>query len=388
MKIAVAIPRYGKNVLGGAEAHGGAYAQKLQSLGHSVEIVTTCAESHYNWKNSLPEGVSIENGLPVRRFEVDPPHPNFAVYEWHIQRGVRIPYEAELEWVRSKGYSRGMIEYLQDADHDCVIFMPYVWAGTYFGVKSLGSKALVHLLLHDEPYARLRTTAEIVHGARALLFNSIPEWKLAQRLFGKLPTSSLGGMGFDDIPGTGMSGAAFRSRYKLEGAPLLLYAGRWERGKGVTELVRYVQLARRRRPRYKLALIGGGPDVTKRRSRGIVPIGFVPETVKHGAFDAADIFCQPSRNESLSIVLLEAWLHERPTLVSGHCAVTRYHVETSGGGLWYTSFPEFESAVEVLLEDRQRAEAMGKAGRRYVMDVYSWDAVLGRVSKILEEAFS
>jgi glycosyltransferase involved in cell wall biosynthesis len=387
VKIAVAVPRYGPHVLGGAEAHGAAYARKLQSLGHTVELVTTCAESHYEWANALPEGVSDEDGLQVRRFPVVPPHPNFGTYEWHIQKGLRVPYEVEIEWVRSKGYSPQMVEYLADADHDCVLFMPYLWAGTYFGVRTLGRKAVVHLLLHDEPYARLATTAEIVRDAKAILFNSIPEMRLAERLFDVLPPCGLGGMGFDDPTTAGASGDAFRSRYGLGKSPLLLYAGRWEAGKGVTELIRYIRLARARRPRYKLALIGAGPDGPKLRTKGVVPIGFVSDVEKHGAFRAADIFCQPSKNESLSIVLMEAWLHGTPALVNGYCAVTRYHADVSGGGLWYRSFGEFEAAVEVILEDHERAAAMGESGRRYVLDTYSWDAVLRRLSRALQEWF-
>lgn len=387
MKIAVAVPRYGRKVLGGAEAHGAAYARKLMELGHSVELVTTCAESHYSWENVLEEGVSNEDGLEIRRFPVLAPHPDFGIYEWHIQKGLRVPYEVEINWIRSKGHSPELVQYLADSDHDCVIFMPYLWAVTYFGVASVGSKAVVHLLLHDEPYARLSTTAEIVRSARAILFNSVPEKRLAERLFGDLPPSSLGGMGFDEPRAPGASGYAFRTRYGLGSAPILLYAGRWESGKGVTELVRYMKLMRRRRPRHKLVLIGGGPDGPRFRTPGIVPVGFVSETEKHAAFRAADIFCQPSKNESLSIVLMEAWLHGLPALVNGYCAVTRHHAKVSGGGLWYGSFGEFEAAVEVLLEDRDRSRRMGESGRRYVLETYSWDAVLDRVSRALEEWF-
>lgn len=385
MKIAIAVPRFGKDVLGGAEAHGAAYARKLAGLGHQVELVTTCAQDHATWRNHYPEGTEVHDGFTVRRFRTVDQHPAFGETERRIQRRLFVPYELELAWMSSKGHSPGLVEYLSDSSHDCVIFMPYLWAGTYFGVKALGRRAIVHLLLHDEPYARLRVTREIVASAGGLLFNSVPEWNLARRLFGSLPPSELGGMGFEaGEAARGMSAEAFRARHRLGGAPMLLYAGRWEAGKGVPELIEYVRRARIRRPRYRLVLAGGGPDGPKRRTQGVVPLGFLSEWEKFGAFRAADIFCQPSRNESLSIVLMEAWLQRTPVLVSGHCAVTTHHCRVSGGGLDYRSFAEFEAAVEVMLEDTARARRMGEAGRRYVLDVYSWDAVMQRVLGFVE----
>lgn len=386
MKLAVVIPRYAPGALGGAEAHGAAYAKRLQSAGHEVELLTTCARSHATWENELPEGESIEDGLTVRRFAVQRGDADrFASTEWRIVHRIHTTHDEQVEWIRYKGYAPGLCDYLHDSDHDRVILMPYSCATTYFGTLAVPGKAVVHTLLHDEPYARLAVTEEIVRAARAILFNSPPETALARRLFGELPCHGLGGMGFEPFTAS-PDLARFRARYRLGSGPLVLYAGRWEGGKGVPRLVDYMNTAARRGHDWILALIGSGPDAPQNRRGNIVPVGFVDEFEKHSAFASADIFCQPSQNESLSIVLMEAWLAGSPALVNGECAVTRYHCRQSGGGLWFTSYPEFEAAIELLLSNKRRANAMAAGGKRYVLEIYSWDAVLERVTAVLEAA--
>ncbi len=72
--------------------------------------------------------------------------------------------------------------------------------------------------------------------------------------------------------------------------------------------------------------------------------------------------CHPSTRESLSIMILEAWLAGLPCLVHGDCAVTRYHVEQSGGGLWFNDYPTFHESLSYLLEDEARRAGYGGEG--------------------------
>jgi glycosyltransferase involved in cell wall biosynthesis len=54
------------------------------------------------------------------------------------------------------------------------------------------------------------------------------------------------------------------------------------------------------------------------------------------------------------------------------------HCRESGGGLWFTSYPEFAEALELLLGDDGTAETLGRAGRGYVERAYSWERVRER----------
>jgi len=96
------------------------------------------------------------------------------------------------------------------------------------------------------------------------------------------------------------------------------------------------------------------------------------------AFAAASVFCQPSLNESLSIVLMEAWLAETPALVNARCPVTVGHCMKSHGGLFFDNYYEFEEMLTLLLRNPSLAAGLGKNGAAYVRKEYNWDAVIQR----------
>jgi glycosyltransferase involved in cell wall biosynthesis len=117
--------------------------------------------------------------------------------------------------------------------------------------------------------------------------------------------------------------------------------------------------------------------------RDILTIGFKLRKEKLDVYAAASILCQPSVNESFSIVLMESWLAEVPVIVHGDCTVTRYHLRKSQGGLYFRTYEEFEGALDFLLENPQIAKRIRKNGRLYVLTNYNWDAVLKRFESAL-----
>jgi len=110
----------------------------------------------------------------------------------------------------------------------------------------------------------------------------------------------------------------------------------------------------------------------------VISIGVRDEQDKFDAYAAALALCQPSLNESLSIVMMEAWQMGTPAFVHRDCAVTRAHVIQSNGGLYFGNYVEFESALEFMLSSPELCAAMGQAGQRYVSAQYSWSAVMQR----------
>jgi hypothetical protein len=96
-------------------------------------------------------------------------------------------------------------------------------------------------------------------------------------------------------------------------------------------------------------------------------------------FAAALALCQPSLHEGFSIVIMESWLQGRPVLVHSDCAVTRSHVERSGGGYAFNDYASFSTALHTLHAEPAHAASLGQRGKAYVLQHYSWDAVIDRL---------
>jgi glycosyltransferase involved in cell wall biosynthesis len=81
--------------------------------------------------------------------------------------------------------------------------------------------------------------------------------------------------------------------------------------------------------------------------------------------------------------VLEAWVDGVPVVVNGTCGPTREHCERSGGGLWFTSYPEFEATLERLLADPVLRTTLGDNGRAYVDRFYQWPVLIERYAEFL-----
>ena len=168
--------------------------------------------------------------------------------------------------------------------------------------------------------------------------------------------------------------------------PYVIYSGRREEGKGTPILVDFLDAFRRRTGRdVHLVMTGSGPvDVPPTLAPAFHDLGFVSEQEKREAMAGAVAFVHPSVNESLSIVVLESWLARTPALVHARGEVLRWQCESSCGGLWFGSYPEFEEELLWLLDNPAKAAILAEQGRRYTLERYAPDAVRARFAAALE----
>ncbi|MEI6835030.1 MAG: glycosyltransferase [bacterium] len=104
-------------------------------------------------------------------------------------------------------------------------------------------------------------------------------------------------------------------------------------------------------------------------------LGFVSETDKYAGLSGAECLIMPSPYESLSIVLLEAWMSNIPVLVTATCDVLKAQTTRAQGGLWYKTYEEFKDGINTLIGDRQRADSMASSGRAYTEKTYKWSKI-------------
>lgn len=385
-QIAFVVPRYGRQVLGGAETLARLFAEGISSAGLAdVSVLTTCAQDHFTWKNEFPPGVTLSNGVPVHRFPIDAAARDVERYQsLHLRmiQSQKLSTSEEYAWVDQSAHSPMLYNFIesQGRSFDLIIFVPYLFGTTFYGSAIYPERSILWPCLHDEVYARMRPTRSMYHSCLGVWFNSYPESRLARRLYGWHRGEQVIGVGFDlaqqRTPG-------LRKACEIQG-PFMLYSGRFEAAKNVPLLLNYFsEYKRRRKNSLKLVLMGQGPERIPVHP-DIINVGFREGEAKLAFNAAATILCQPSVNESFSIVIMESWLYAVPILVNAQCEVTRYHATQSNGGLYFSDYDEFESAVDLLLSNDSLRRRMGQNGEEYVRTQYSSSAVMERFEHAME----
>lgn len=389
MKIAFIVPRFEPQLAGGAEVHCQRLAERIASKGYEVELLTTCARDHFGWKNYYEAGNKIVNGVTVRRFLVDPNRvtPRFLIIQRKIDHRLSVNQKEEIWWISDSVRSHSMEEFMNKNKnrYDWFIFMPYLFGTTYWGIQVVPEKSLLIPCLHDEPFAYLDLFKEMFNKVQGIMFNTYPEIDLAKRLY-SLPEEKITMVSLGFESDGEYNPKIFRDTYGIHD-PFILFAGRREGGKNIDVLINYFRLYKKNNnKRIKLVLLGSGVvNLSTEDKDNIIDLGYIPEEHKRSAFNSSLAFCQPSVNESLSIVIMESWSAGRPVLVNSGCAVTTDHCKRSQGGLYFNNYPEFEECINYLLANPDIADKMGLNGQTYVRDNYSWDAALRRFEDALKK---
>ncbi len=231
--IAFVVPRYGAQIVGGAETLARGFAERLPPERFAIEVLTTCARDHHTWRNVLEPGAEQRGALTVRRFAVsDREIGRFLAVQQRLSDGFPLDLDEELEWAASSVNSEPLFSYL-DAERDrfdAFIFLPYLFGTTLLGSQIDPRRSVLIPCLHDEPFAYLKIVEHLFRSVRGAVFNSAPERSLARRLFGVAGDAPVVGFGFDPVERAVSGAAAFRSRYGVDG-DYLLYFGRKEGGR-------------------------------------------------------------------------------------------------------------------------------------------------------------
>jgi glycosyltransferase involved in cell wall biosynthesis len=385
-RVAFVPPRYGAQVLGGAESLCREIALGLVARGWEVDVLTTCAVDHYGWRNDLPAGVAEEDGVTVRRFRAvhDFARPGLRAQR-SIEAGVVPPLDDQLSWMSFYFRVPGLFhELLRFGDrYDAIVFMPYMFWTSTVCLPLVAERAVVIPCLHDETYARLDVVRPVLAEPAVAWFLSEPEHQLAHRLGPVAARHQVVGGGMN-IP-SGYDASGFRERHGIA-RPFLLYAGRRERDKGwPTLLSMFGRTLALDDHGVDLVTIGvGDAEVPASLSGRVIDLGFLPTEERDNAFAAALAYAQPSRMESFSRSVMESWLAGTPVLAIAQSEVVAWHCERSGGGVTFSDEFDLAQALRWLATAPEEAAAMADRGRRYVLDNYQWSVVLDRMEADLK----
>ena len=394
-KIGFVIPWYGEDIPGGAEMELREVATHLQRAGMDVEILTTCVrEFSADWnENYYSAGTAVVEDIAVRRFPVR--RRDTAAFDRvnrRLMEGQHLSLQEEKTFVEEMVNSPQLYEYLKDAsdDYALYVFIPYMFGTTYYGRQACPEKSVLIPCFHDEAYLYLRLFRQAYIQARGIIYNAMPEMELANKVYDFTTTEQICmGIGMDT--NICADADAFRKAYRIQ-KPFLLYAGRKDAGKNVHTLLRYFAEYKQRHgdSDLQLVLIGGGSiEIPASVRDDVYDLGFVSRQDKYDAMAAAELLCQPSHNESFSLVIMESWLCGRPVLVHSQCAVTRDFARRANGGLYFRNYFEFEGCVQYILTHPEQARTMGQNGGAFVRENFDWDVIVEKYraffAKLTEE---
>jgi glycosyltransferase involved in cell wall biosynthesis len=388
MNIAFVTPWYG-DIPGGAESECKHTAENLQKNGINIEILTTCVKEFLSdWSsNFYNEAVYLVDGIKVRRFKVIQRDTiSFDKINYKLMHNKKVCHDEEIQYIQEMINSDNLYKYISEnkSKYDYFIFIPYMFGTTFFGSKICPEKSILIPCLHDESYAYMNIYKEMFETVKGLMFHSEPEMKLAEKLFNLNNKKIIMGEGINsDIE---YDEKRFREKHGINN-DFILYAGRREIGKNVHILIDYFCRYKEKNSNdLKLVLIGKGDvDIPSRHKDFVIDLGFIPRQDKYDAYAASVALCQPSINESFSIVMMESWLCGTPVIVNAKCEVTKYHCVESNGGLYFDNYEEFEECINFYIHNPMVAKKIGINGKKYVMSNYTWDNIIDKYKKFLLE---
>lgn len=178
------------------------------------------------------------------------------------------------------------------------------------------------------------------------------------------------------------------ARPPLGDDPIVAYAGRLSREKGVETAIRAVLALAPSRPRLRLIIAGGGPLEAELRALAaplgerVRFLGHMPRAQMEAAFDVAWVQLVPSLwHEPFGNVTTEAMMRGTAVVASdvgGQSDITRDGVTgrlTPPGDV-----AALAAALAPIVDDRALAERMGAEGRRVALTEYDREAVLDRLT--------
>ncbi len=410
MNVAFIVPRYGAEILDGPEHHCRLIAERLSAV-HQVEVLTTCASDDATWDNAYPEGADRIRGVTVRRF-ANAESRDAAAFEACSERVFGAPHSAldEELWLRRRGpWCPALVEYLEQKHrtYDTLIFFSGLHAPTVHGLRVDPKRSILVPSLRDEPALGLELCKDLFTLPAGIAYTTTVERGLVRSRFAvRAQVEEVVGCGVDlphdldplrpetaddgdedDEPADGNGwnvptrGALFKRRHRLF-RPFALCTGRVRPGTGCEELIEYFGRYAAQQGNAELALMGVKlmeiPDEPFIRFAGTLA-----EDNRLEAFGAATVVLAPAPRDSLALHVLESFAAGTPVLASARSDVLTDHCQRSNAGLYYADGDEFVECLQLLVGNTELREKLGRNGRRYVAEQYSWQAVLDKFDQLI-----
>jgi glycosyltransferase involved in cell wall biosynthesis len=176
----------------------------------------------------------------------------------------------------------------------------------------------------------------------------------------------------------------FKNKHGIDSQPFILFLGRLNIIKGPDLLLEAFIKGRYLWPNWHLVFIGpdGGllSSLKKRaEASGIESrihfAGYVGGSAKSSAYHAADLLVIPSRQEAMSIVVLEAGISGTPVILTDQCGFNE--ISNTGSAIVTSATVDgLYQALDEMIKNADQFVAMGTVLKKFVLNNYTWSVAV------------
>ena len=405
MHIVFVVPRFFP-YRGGYENSLLALAKCLAARGHRVTAFTTVANDlEAFWLpgfKTFPEGETALDGVTIRRFPIS--------HDVLTRRATRllglVPYwRWKAQFCRPSFRIPGLHPALREIDADLFHIGPLPYTNLmYAGLQAaerLGVPVVATPCTHlgeeanDEVRRHYLQPYQIRLLQRCTRVFCMTNTEM-QRLEQVDVTSEkvVFGFGIDRELTVGGNPEYLRERYNIDG-PVVLHLGTKAFDKGSVTLVEAMKLLWQRGSKAWLVMAGPSlsafdayMEANAQDCPRLLNLPPFADQEKRDLLASATLVAQPSRVESLGLVLLEAWANAKP-VIAADIAVSRELISESGGGVTvpFGEAKQLADEIEKLLNDAELRRRLGLSGQKKAHE-YEGAALWRRNAEELERVAS
>lgn len=185
----------------------------------------------------------------------------------------------------------------------------------------------------------------------------------------------------------------FRSKFNLGPSPFILFIGRLNPIKGPDLLIQAYEKIYQKFPDYNLVIAGPDEGLKKdlidfsekfHLQDRVKIIGGVQGTDKESAYQEAALLVIPSRQEAMSIVVLEAGIYGTPAVFTDQCGLSE--LSKLGYGIEVpVSVEGLALGVDQFLSNKPHLNSMRINLKNYVYDNYDWRNIIKLYIQLYEK---
>jgi len=189
---------------------------------------------------------------------------------------------------------------------------------------------------------------------------------------------------------------SFRRKFGLKDSPLILFMGRLNAIKGPDLLLYAFRNLNETFNDYHLVFAGpdGGMLGELQEKAEEMKItnrvhftGYIGGEEKSSAYSAASLLAIPSRQEAMSIVVLEAGIMGTPVLLTDQCGFNEV-ASISGGLVVPASVDGLQKGLLEILKDPDKLKLMGTKLKKYVIANYIWEKIINKYIDLYRRVLS